>query len=266
VDGDPDQPVVIGALYNAASPFPYPLPSRKSQSSLRSQSSPFMQGQFNELVLDDEWGKELVYLQGQRNFVKLVKNDATAQVGSDHLELVGQHRLGVIRKTDATFVGQSHLTQMVKAKGFKAADRGEPNVSAKRTWFELKNERITLTTGDATVLLDGPDITVRAAKGVRFSAGAELTLKGANLYLNRGAVEASDQHAEVAVRDEVRSIEERTDAAVLKLVHKAEKKKKLKLGWGFQVDNTVPQPASATGRMPGVALRDLAPAPAKEEQ
>src|SRR5690606_28230237 len=57
LEGDPDQPLVSGCLYNSAPPVPYELPAHKTRSVFKSLSSPGGNG-FNELRTEDRAGEE----------------------------------------------------------------------------------------------------------------------------------------------------------------------------------------------------------------
>ncbi len=85
--GDPDQPMVTGRVFNATQPVPYKLPEHKTRSTWKSCSSPGGEG-FNELMFEDLKGKELIYIQAEKNLRKLVKNDETITVGHDRQKWV----------------------------------------------------------------------------------------------------------------------------------------------------------------------------------
>src|SRR5690606_27993058 len=55
LEGDPDQPLVSGCLYNSAHPVPCELPAHKTRSLFKSLSSPGGNG-FNELRIEDKAG------------------------------------------------------------------------------------------------------------------------------------------------------------------------------------------------------------------
>jgi type VI secretion system secreted protein VgrG len=85
--GDPDQPVVVGRVFNAKNLVPYKLPDHKTRSTWKSQSTPNAEG-FNELMFEDLAGQELVWMQAQKNLRKLVKQDELITIGHDRTKLV----------------------------------------------------------------------------------------------------------------------------------------------------------------------------------
>jgi hypothetical protein len=84
--GDPDRPVIVGRVYTALQTPPYKLPDSKTQSGLRSASS--ASGGYNEIMMEDAAGKELLSVQAERDLTKLVKNNEEAVVGNNLDELV----------------------------------------------------------------------------------------------------------------------------------------------------------------------------------
>ena len=87
LDGNPDQPVIVGRVYNQKNPVPYEPPERKTRSTWKSDSSLGSNG-FNEIMFEDLKGQELVWEQAQKDRVRLVKNDETATIVHDRELLV----------------------------------------------------------------------------------------------------------------------------------------------------------------------------------
>jgi type VI secretion system secreted protein VgrG len=78
LEGDPDQPLVIGSVYNADQMPPYELPSKMVVSGIKSQTH---KGQgYNEIAMDDTAGKEQVRIHAQYNMDTTVENDQTNTV------------------------------------------------------------------------------------------------------------------------------------------------------------------------------------------
>ncbi|UQA60661.1 type VI secretion system Vgr family protein [Polyangium aurulentum] len=184
-DGDPDQPVVIGRLHNATSPVPYRLPSAKTVSTWRSASVPATGG-FNEIKFDDAAGSELVSVQAERDMKTLIKNTDTIKVGASRRTQVGT--------TDDTQAGERHSITIA------AHDAAE---SSPVTRIETTPSKIVLTTGQARLVLEGPNITfdapgsfvVKAAGLVRVeSSGGDVIVQGGPMVrINpRGAGEHPD--------------------------------------------------------------------------
>ena len=60
LEGDPDQPIITGRVYNADQMPPYKLPDKKTQSGLKTMSSKGGGG-FNEIRFEDKKGSEPVF-------------------------------------------------------------------------------------------------------------------------------------------------------------------------------------------------------------
>ncbi|HYD39955.1 MAG TPA: type VI secretion system tip protein TssI/VgrG [Anaeromyxobacter sp.] len=91
LEGDPDRPVVTGSVYNGLNPPPVDLPAQKTQSTLRSATSPGGYGA-NELRFEDAAGSELVTLHAQKDLDVVVENDKTQHVGANETLTVDQNR------------------------------------------------------------------------------------------------------------------------------------------------------------------------------
>lgn len=150
LEGNPDHPVVVGRLFNATSPVPYDLPANKTKSGWKSDSTPGSGG-YNEISFEDAKGRELVYVQAERDLEKLVKRNEAIAVGND-------------RRTDIAAVDESHIgvRYNVTMKPGEAGGEGGNGEKTGPTFYEMVDKRIHLTTGEASITLDGPNITMQA--------------------------------------------------------------------------------------------------------
>jgi type VI secretion system secreted protein VgrG len=74
LEGDPDQPIVVGCVYNADNMPPFGLPGKKNISGWKSNSTTGGGG-YNEFVMDDTKGSELVRFHGQKDLDSTIEND-----------------------------------------------------------------------------------------------------------------------------------------------------------------------------------------------
>jgi type VI secretion system secreted protein VgrG len=121
LEGDPDRPIVTGSVYNGENPTPITLPDHKTQSTLRSNSSPGGEGS-NELRFEDSAGHEQVYLHAQKDFNIVVENDKTQYVGGNETLLVKKDRSRTIegnqslevKKNDDSLIRGNQSLEVVK--------------------------------------------------------------------------------------------------------------------------------------------------------
>jgi len=74
LEGDPDQPIITGRVYNGDNMPPYELPANETMSALKSNSSKGGGG-FNEFRFEDKKGEEQLFIHAEKNFDMRVKND-----------------------------------------------------------------------------------------------------------------------------------------------------------------------------------------------
>ena len=106
VNGDPDQPIVTGSVFNGANPPALNLPAEKTRTTIRSCST-HSTGGFNELRFEDSAGDEEIYLHGERDWNTEIKNDLTRQVGQDERQRVVRDRQRDVGRDEAISVGQN---------------------------------------------------------------------------------------------------------------------------------------------------------------
>lgn len=128
LEGDPDQPIVTGCVYNETNKPPYDLPDEKNISGWKSLSTP-SGGGYNEFVMDDTTGAELVRLHAAHDLDSTVEHDERRMVRNDRKVDIESH--------DELQVGK---TLLIEAQ-----------------------ESITLKVGGSTITMDGMNIKIESS-------------------------------------------------------------------------------------------------------
>lgn len=158
LEGNPDQPIITGCVYNDATMPPYTLPDEKTKSTLKTNSSKGGGG-FNEFRIEDKKGSEQIFLHGEKNLDVRIKNDAKEIIKKDrHLIVEGSQYEKV--KTD------KHLT--VTGNHSEKID-GEFGLKVGMNIQEKAGMKIA---SDA-----GTEIHLKAGMKVVIEAGVQLSLK-----------------------------------------------------------------------------------------
>ena len=190
LEGDPDCPIVVGRAYNTVNNIPseQELPRYKTRSTWMSDSSPHQDGCFNEIRFEDEKDKEFVFTQAQKDQQKLVKRHETERTGQNRASVVGVNRAAVVGEVDAVLVGKKYSVQMIQApqpEQLKINQLGKPEVAPLSTKLEMVDQKILCTSGEATAIIDGGDITFEAKKQITFKAGGNVIIHGGpNIHVN----------------------------------------------------------------------------------
>jgi type VI secretion system secreted protein VgrG len=192
LEGDPDQPIITGRVYNGENQPPFGFPAGAVLSGVKSNTH--KGSGFNEMSMDDTAGKERVFIHGQYNMDTVVEHDQTStihncrtdRVDVDDSESIGKNQkwdVGVNR--DATIGSNETLT--VGANRTKKIGANETiNVGANRDSTVGASETATVAAQRTHTVGVNETITVGAAQEITVGAAQSVTV-GAAQTINVGA-------------------------------------------------------------------------------
>jgi type VI secretion system secreted protein VgrG len=172
MEGDPDQPIIIGSVHNADHMPTGSLPKEKMVSGLKSNSTPGGGG-YNGLVFNDTKGKEKISLHGQYDMDTKIEHDDTQHV-------VNNRKINVDGTFDETIKGNTTIKISEGTYSHDvAAKTADYHVLAKLTEKYDDNQE-TKVAGDLTITVGGKGghITISATEEITLVTGAsKLNMK-----------------------------------------------------------------------------------------
>ena len=203
LEGDPDQPIVTGRVYNAEQAAPFPLPGGAVFSGIKSKSH--KAGGYNEMSMDDTAGKEKITIHGQYDMASTIEHDQTTTVHNCRTDKIDVDDSETVGNDQTQSVGNNHkltvkLNQTIKVGADRKKDVGGSEMTSivvNRKETVGGTETIGIT-GHRTETVDGGEtVTVtgtrsHTVKGLQTTTItlAEMHSVGAGRMHNVGAAEA----------------------------------------------------------------------------
>ncbi|KVL12840.1 type VI secretion system Vgr family protein [Burkholderia cepacia] len=178
LDGDPDQPLIIGRAYNRLQLPPYELPRHKTRMTIKSQTH--KGAGYNELRFEDEAGQEEIYVHAQKDQNIHVNHDETTFVGNDRSEQVehdetiaiGNDRKETVGHDEQVTIGQDRRHD-IGQDDFLSIGRNHTIHTGKDRTEEVGNHRRDKTAANHTVDIGG-HLKQRVAGHAELEAGQAI--------------------------------------------------------------------------------------------
>jgi type VI secretion system secreted protein VgrG len=191
LEGDPDQPIITGVVYNGANMPPYDLPAEKTKSVLKSNSSKGGGG-FNEIRLEDKKGEEQIFIHGEKNIDIRVKNDRFETILNDrHLE-VTNNKLEKVGGNRYESVGADHREKIGKDRHLKILGKEAKDIAQSLSLGvtgdvieQFKANQKTEVT--QTCALKAMSVKIEASTGIELKCGgSSIVLTPAAIFIMGG--------------------------------------------------------------------------------
>jgi type VI secretion system secreted protein VgrG len=200
LEGDADQPLIVGSVYNADMMPPYDLPANATQTGIKSRSSKSgSPANYNEFRFEDKKGSEMVLLHAEKDQTievehdeahsvghdrsKTVDNNETVNIGKNRSETVGENETISIGKNRAEDVGENETISIGKNRDETVAQNETISIGKNRDNSIGENETSnvgknqTLEVGENRKATIGKDDMTQVGKKYYLEAGDEITLK-----------------------------------------------------------------------------------------
>jgi type VI secretion system secreted protein VgrG len=192
LNGDPDQPIIMGRTYHEDNRSPGKLPGTKTQMTIRSKT--YKGSGFNELRFEDATDQEQVYIHAQKNMDTEVLNNRTTDVKVDHTETIGNNQKITVGEGQTVKVGSKkeggHDQKVTVANDQYITVINDRTIEVtegnQKTDIKKGNHEITLYEGEQTIKVK-KTISVNSEERIEFICGdssitllknGEIILKG----------------------------------------------------------------------------------------
>ena len=98
LEGDPDQPIITGVVYNADNMPPYKLPDQRTFSGVVHRSHHGVAKNASEIRFQDQLGSELLLVHAETDSMQQAENNHLLQVGNVHRHEVGHFYHTIVGK------------------------------------------------------------------------------------------------------------------------------------------------------------------------
>lgn len=151
IEGDPDDPIITGRVYNGVNKPPFSLPDEMTRSGMKSQTH--KGSGYNEMSMDDTAGKEQIRVNAQ--------HDMNTTVGNDQTLIVNNNRTTDIGNNDTLQVGNNSTESVGNNKDVTIGNNLTENV------------------GNKAVVNAGSSITLKCgASKIHMTSGGMITITG----------------------------------------------------------------------------------------
>ena len=204
LDDDPDQPLVVGSVYNGQHQQPY---KSASEQGLKLKSFPQAGAKnYSELRFNCKKDEELIYLQAEKDLSSLIKNDCDQTIKGKNAQLVEKtsertvkeddsHRVEGEQKTEVSktiYTKTDEDYQLTTGSHFKQKTDGDYELSVQGSTSVQSTENLSAKSQSDVSLkaISNMEMSAASIKGTG-STGVEFSVGASKVSLSNSAVEIS---------------------------------------------------------------------------
>ncbi len=183
LEGDPDQPIITGCVYNPDTMPPYTLPDEKTKSTIKTDSSKGSGG-FNELRFEDKKGSEQIFIHAEKNQDIRVKNDCKELIAHDRHLIVENDQFEKIKKDKHLQVVGDHNEKIGATMSLKVETDLQEKVG--NNYALDAGSAVHIKAGMTAVIEAGTSLTLKVGGNFVNIGPSGVTIKGTMVMINSG--------------------------------------------------------------------------------
>jgi len=194
LDGDPDEPIVVGRVHNAAyiSPLtPSTIPEPATWSVWQSRSSPWnkdwTEGHFNLIGMQDKTGQELLQMRAQKDFMHDTLHNSTITVGGSQSTSAGA--ISMSSGSDITMDAKDLLSERADHFSITADTTGLISATSQLALIsgsevEVEAPLVSVTGEGATIIYGGANVVINSDGTVVVTAKSTVAVEAPIVVVN----------------------------------------------------------------------------------
>lgn len=228
IDGDPDNPIVVGSVYNGTNMPPYPLPDNGTRSGILTRSSKGGSASTaNELRFEDKKGQEQIYIHAEKNMDVSIENNLSTSIGAQESRTVGASQFEQVGSEVHRTIG-SNLFESVGSNANvtiggnqSEAIGGNLSQSVGSNHDHEIGQNLSVTAGQNTSITGGMNVTITAGMNLSLVGPggfitigpAGVAISGTMVLINSGGAAGSGQSASTTTPDKPKAPEKAEGAS-----------------------------------------------------
>jgi type VI secretion system secreted protein VgrG len=197
LEGDPDQPIITGRVYNAESEPPFGFPAGAVLSGIKSQTH--KGGGYNELSMDDTAGAEKITIHGQFDMNSTIEHDQTLTVHNnrtdtvdvDDSETIGNNQTWKVGVTRDATIGSNEILKVGANRTKNVGSSETVTVGENQGISVVGNQNLTVGGNQSIGVSGSKTETITIAKALSIGAAYQVSV-GAAMNESIGAVKMEE--------------------------------------------------------------------------
>ena len=202
LEGDPDRPIIVGRVFNAANKPPYKLPDHNAKFSIKTLTTPGGGG-FNEIRFEDKKSEEQIFIHAQRNIDVRVGTNAYRWIGANDHTIIEKDQVEHVKQDRQVLIDRDHKEKVLRDRSLKVEGKQAEEIV----------DSLSLKVGGNVIEEFGADASMKVADQLSIQAKTIVLDASENITLKVGKTSISiekdsilidiDGKLEIKAKDEI---------------------------------------------------------------